>query len=432
MKPAPAGGVARTRVSFAWVGAFAAVSALAWGARGAAPALPWTDTGVPLPSWSRSVAARPGDQGKPGDLVLLAGPGRTAPRRGVSVPGATLPIFGAHTGGGCSGLWWLVGPLAWTCSDDAVLSPDDAAAPPAPVEVDGLARQYFFLGRDGASAYASLESAGEGTADRELEGGWAVAVVEQRSWAGQRWARTSKGLWIAVRDLSPARVSGFHGEAIDGASLDLAWIVPDRASVYPLPSAKAKATGARARFEVVHALEETGGYVRVGEGEWMLGRDLARPHLAPPPADLVSEHERWIDVELATQTLVAYEGARPVFATLVSTGRGPQGSGSATPVGVHRIWVKLFASDMDNVERDDLDAHYSLEDVPYVQFFDHAVGLHGTYWHQDFGRVKSHGCVNLAPLDARRLFEFTGPRLPSAWAAAYPTPVDPGTLVRVR
>jgi lipoprotein-anchoring transpeptidase ErfK/SrfK len=129
---------------------------------------------------------------------------------------------------------------------------------------------------------------------------------------------------------------------------------------------------------------------------------------------------------------VAYEGARPVFATLVSTGRGPQGSDSATPVGVHRIWVKIFTSDMDNVERDELDAHYSLEDVPYVQFFDHAVGLHGTYWHRDFGRVKSHGCVNLAPLDARALFEFTGPRLPAGWTAAYPAAVDAGTVVRVR
>ncbi len=157
----------------------------------------------------------------------------------------------------------------------------------------------------------------------------------------------------------------------------------------------------RARLQVVHVLEESGPYVRVGAGEWMLARDVARPHLAPPPAEVGGSAERWIDVELATQTLVAYEGARPVYATLVSTGRGPQGTDSATPTGVHRIWVKILASDMDNVERDDLDAHYSLEDVPYVQFFDHAVGLHGTYWHRDFGHVKSHGCVNLAPLDAR-------------------------------
>ena len=82
--------------------------------------------------------------------------------------------------------------------------------------------------------------------------------------------------------------------------------------------------------------------------------------------------------------------------------------------------MKILASDMDNVERDDADAHYSLEDVPYVQFFDNAVALHGTFWHRDFGHVKSHGCVNLAPLDARWLFDFTGPRLPAGWVAALP------------
>jgi hypothetical protein len=401
-------------------------------ARAEAPVPPWTEGGIPLPSWGRSAVPKAGERGRDGDLILFSAPNRSSPRRGVTVPGASLPVFGAHSGGGCSGQWWLVGPLAWACSDDAILSPAEAAAPAPPIEIDGLPREYFFVGHEGASAYASLDAAAEGTPDRELEGGWAVAVVEQRSAGGQRWARTSKGLWIAVRDMSPARPSAFHGEQLGDGPNDLAWVVSDKAPVLPQPSAKAKSKDARARFQVVHVLEESGAYARIGNGEWVLSRDLARVHVAPPPAEVLGSAERWIDVELATQTLVAYEGARPVFATLVSTGRGPQGSDSATPVGVHRIWVKIFASDMDNVERDDLDAHYSLEDVPYVQFFDHAVGLHGTYWHRDFGRVKSHGCVNLAPLDARALFEFTAPRLPPGWTAAYPSAVDAGTVVRVR
>jgi lipoprotein-anchoring transpeptidase ErfK/SrfK len=141
--------------------------------------------------------------------------------------------------------------------------------------------------------------------------------------------------------------------------------------------------------------------------------------------------ERWIDVDTATQTLVAYEGVRPVYATLASTGRGPPET-NVTPPGVHRIWVKMVMTDMDNVDREDVEEHYSMEDVPYVQFFDGAVALHGTYWHGDFGHARSHGCVNLAPLDARWLFSFTAPRLPAGWAAVYPTPLDPGTIVRVR
>jgi lipoprotein-anchoring transpeptidase ErfK/SrfK len=172
--------------------------------------------------------------------------------------------------------------------------------------------------------------------------------------------------------------------------------------------------------------------VRVEDSGWMLARDLARPRLAPMPAEVTEPGERWIDVDSSAQTLVAYEGARPVYATLVSSGRGPANGPSATPAGVHRIWVKLFTSDMANVQSQDIDPHYSLEDVPYVQFFDGAVALHGTYWHGDFGHPRSHGCVNLSPLDARWLFDFTEPRVPAGWAAAYPAAIDQGSVVRVR
>jgi hypothetical protein len=417
----------------AFAAALAATTLLAAGVRADAPVTPWVEEGeVPLASWARSVAAKPGERGRAGDMVLFAGPSRAAGRRGVTAPGATLPIFGVKRGGGCNGRWWLVGPYAWTCSDDALLLPDEATAPERPVGADGLPREYFFVGPQGASAYASLDLADEGSPDRELDGGWGVAVTEKRISHGERWGRTGKGLWIALRDLGAARPSLFHGELLGDGPLDLAWVLPEHASVWPDPTPKAKPRDARARFQVVHVLEDRAPYLRVGEGEWMLARDLARPHLAAPPAEVTRAGERWIDVDLASQTLVAYEGARPVLATLVSTGRGAPGTDSATPPGVHRIWVKLLVSDMGNVERDDQDAHYSLEDVPYVQFFDRAVALHGTYWHRDFGRVHSHGCVNLPPLDARWLFDFTGPRLPAAWVATYPTPVDPGTVVRVR
>jgi len=416
--------------------ALAGVLVLASGAvRADAPVPPWVDADdVPLASWARSVAPKPGEHGQPGDMVLFAGPTRASDRRGVTAPAATLPLFGAKRGLGCTGRWWLVGPLAWTCSDAAVLSADDPGAPIVPVGPEGLPYAYFFAGRDGAEAYADLAMAADGAVDREIDSGWSVAVVEQRMLDGERWVRTTKGLWVAQRELIAARPSAFHGETVEQGKLDFAWVVADRASVWasPDPGPRAKPTETRARFELVHVLQEAGASVRIGDGAWMLLRDLARPTANPPPEQVGRPGERWIDVELATQTLVAYEGTRPVYATLVSTGRGAKGAESATPPGVHRVWVKIFASDMANIDRDDLDAHYSLEEVPYVQFFDGAVGLHGTYWHRDFGRVRSHGCVNLAPLDARWLFDFTEPRLPRGWAAAYPTAADEGTLVRVR
>lgn len=419
-----------------WVRAIAVAAPLILAAglvRAGAPLPPWIDTGEPPPpSWARSVVPARGEHEKPRSLELFSDASRTSSRRGVTAAGAPLPFFGARRGSGCSGRWWLVGPLAWTCSDDAELSAVEASAPDSSAGADRSPVKYFFVGHDGAKGYERLDSAEEGNADQELEVGWGLAVVEQRASHGESWARTTKGLWVASRELAPARPSSFHGETIAEGHLDIAWVLTERARVWATPSVKDKPKDTRARFQLVHVSDKSGPMVQVEEGRWMLASDVARPSVAPPPPEVSRPGERWVDVEIATQTLVAYEGTRPTYATLVSTGRGPAGAPSATPVGVHRVWIKLLASDMDNVERDDLEAHYSLQDVPYVQFFDDAVALHGTYWHGDFGHPRSHGCVNLAPLDARWLFGFTEPRLPAGWVAAYPTPVDPGTVVRVR
>jgi len=396
------------------------------------PLPPWIAEGeIMPPSWARSVSPKAAEGGGPGDMELFVEPTRASGKRGVTAPGASLPFFGAKRGAGCSYPWWLVGPLAWTCSDGADLSPAEPAAPARPAGTNGLTATYFFVASKGADAYDSVEAASDGAPNRELEGGWAVAIVAQRTapeGTGERWGQTSRGLWIAMRDLEPARPSAFHGEVVIEGRLDFAWIVSDRAGVWALPSAKGKPTGARPRFERVTVLEDNGPMVRVGDAAWMLASDLGRPTRVAPPLEVTRLSERWIDVDVASQTLVAYEGTRPTYATLVSTGRGV---GGMTPTGVHRVWVKILASDMGNATRDD-EEHYSLEDVPYVQFFDGAVALHGTYWHGDFGRVRSHGCVNLAPLDAQWMFAFTEPRLPGGWVAAYPTVLDEGTVVRVR
>jgi lipoprotein-anchoring transpeptidase ErfK/SrfK len=410
-----------------------AVTVTAPGARGDAPLPPWVGEGeVPPPSWARSVVAKPSDAGprQPAGLVLFSEPNRASSRRGVGANGASLPFFGTRRGSGCTGSWWLVGPLAWTCSDDANLSAEAAEAPPRVIDAGGLSAQYAFIQSAGASAYASIEAAEEGEADQELEGSWAVAVVERR----ERWARTTKGLWIAQQDLALARPSTFQGTRLVDGVLDVAWVVADRAGVWAsaTPSAKDKPKETRPRFQLVHVREESGAMVRVEDGAWMFSRDLARATRAPVPVEVTGAGERWIDVDSSSQTLVAYEGPRPVYATLVSTGRGAPGSTSVTPPGVHRIWVKIFASDMANVQSQDIEPHYSLEDVPYVQFFNDAVALHGTYWHGDFGHPRSHGCVNLSPLDARWMFDFTEPRVPAGWDAAYPASIDPGSVVRVR
>lgn len=143
-----------------------------------------------------------------------------------------------------------------------------------------------------------------------------------------------------------------------------------------------------------------------------------------PPG--VGDGERWFDVALDDQMLVAYEGLRPVYATLVSTGRPAH----ATPPALARVVMKHHTKTMINSTADE---SYSVADVPWSMFYEHTLALHGTYWHDAFGTVRSHGCVNLAPRDARILYDWSEPEVPPGWNAVYTTPsMGPkGSLVHV-
>jgi lipoprotein-anchoring transpeptidase ErfK/SrfK len=125
---------------------------------------------------------------------------------------------------------------------------------------------------------------------------------------------------------------------------------------------------------------------------------------------------KWVDVSIKEQSLVAYRGQRPVYVTLVSTGRDglmdPETTNS-TVRGTFMIYQKDVSSTMDGDE--DRADSFNLHDVPFVQYFHKGYALHGTYWHDEFGHVRSHGCVNLAPADAAWLFEWTDPEVPPSW-----------------
>jgi lipoprotein-anchoring transpeptidase ErfK/SrfK len=264
-----------------------------------------------------------------------------------------------------------------------------------------------------------------------------VAIAAERSLDGGHYGQTGHGLWVPMRDLGPARPFTFRGEEIKearGDRIPVAWVVADRARVYAKPGGAALTSRTLVRFEVVQVLDRSDErFLRIGDGAWVSAKDVRHPTLSDPPAEVDAEAgERWIDVDLETQTLVAYEGRRPVFGTLVSTGKGKPGTPMGTPRGVSRVWVKLLSTDMDNLEDENASRYYRMENVPWVQFFSKGVGLHGAFWHRSFGQVRSHGCVNLAPLDAERLFWWTAPHVPAGWTAALPTAHEGGTVIRVR
>ena len=125
------------------------------------------------------------------------------------------------------------------------------------------------------------------------------------------------------------------------------------------------------------------------------------PPPSPTPEDLSPARSsfggdvRWIDVDLGRQTLTAYEGLTPVRSTLISAGL----PGTPTPVGKYHIYIKLRYDDMSG-------PGYYLPDVPYTMYFLRGYGIHGTYWHNNFGHPMSHGCVNLPTVEAQWLFHW--------------------------
>jgi lipoprotein-anchoring transpeptidase ErfK/SrfK len=172
-------------------------------------------------------------------------------------------------------------------------------------------------------------------------------------------------------------------------------------------------------------------YDETDEGWWMRSIDGVKTNPGPAPKDLAAG-EKWIDVNVKNQTLVAYEGDKPVFATAVSTGKEDKEDKEKdhhTPPGTFRIREKHIAATMDGDVASD--GPYSIEDVPWIMYFNASYALHGAFWHNNFGRMQSHGCVNLAPQDARAMFNWTEPKLPENWHGVMATPERPGTRVVV-
>jgi hypothetical protein len=157
----------------------------------------------------------------------------------------------------------------------------------------------------------------------------------------------------------------------------------------------------------------------------------------PPPQVRARTGGRrtWVDVSVLGGTLVAYEGDRPVFATLISPGRGgvPVRGRDAletasTPTGTFRVDGKFVTATMVS-STNDLLVH---TEVQYVQNFHGPHALHGAYWHDAWGEKKSGGCVNLSPIDAKRLFEWGEPAIPTDWYGMRSVPeMGPATVVVV-
>ncbi len=251
------------------------------------------------------------------------------------------------------------------------------------------------------------------------------SLLETFLYEGRRYGLTTELGIVPTDRLRPIQGSEFHGFRI-GKDIEFPFAIVRREGArYWQLKGRALEEGPTAPYR--GAVQLTGRqqffrgrlHYEVAAGGWLSDRDASRLDPIRRMPKWGTQGERWIDINITKQTLMLVEGTEPVYATLISTGEAgledPSRS-TATKRGIFRIHTKHLTATMDS---DEVGEEFELRDVPYVQYFDkEGYALHGAYWHDRFGVPKSHGCINLAPEDARRVFHWTSPAVPVGWHGA--------------
>lgn len=359
------------------------------------------------------------------DANVLVRPSYLAPMVGQVLRGARIAVRGeleVKNARGCPAQrYYALAPFGWICASETKKSTQPATTEPVLQVPEGtnLPFTYVMVGVEEGTflpMWKNLEALhAQEEPERQLKRGDTLAVRPRI----ERFEDVA--YYVAVDDkVVPIKgtftlktFSEWQGvELNEQTHLPFGWVTPKNAQVFDAP--KGEKLDQLARRTRVDVLEEqqigTLRWLRIGEGRWIKADQLNEVRRIERPAS-TSANPQWFDIDLGEQVVVAYRNDKPVYATLTSSGREP----NHTPRGDYPIWGKVTAITMKSQEYDDLP--YYVNKVPWVLFFQAHNALHGAYWHDLFGVVKSHGCTNLAPKDARYLFEWLEPRLPPGWTA---------------
>lgn len=278
---------------------------------------------------------------------------------------------------------------------------------------------------------------------QRMVAGFYVALDKTFRWNNRLWYKTTKGLVAPADRFWQVSGSDFKGLRLDDGQHDLpvGWVYGSRktAPAYELTEEGEK-LAPKGSIPAYTAIPLQGEPRRIGgtlywqtqDDRWIKDAHVRVATATTPPEDLRPE-ERWIAVNVTSQTLVAYLGTRPILATLVSTGKEStvKAKDHRSPRGQWRIREKHVTTTMDGDGTAAGDLPYSIEDVPYVAYYDRSYALHGAFWHKNYGNRMSHGCINLSPLDAKFVFFFTDPQIPPGWHGVFATADRPGSRVVV-
>ena len=216
---------------------------------------------------------------------------------------------------------------------------------------------------------------------------------------GQTYYLVNYG-WMDGKDLQLLTPSVFTGILLTrDVTFRFGWVLADTQSV----NAAGETVQTYQRYQVVHevpAEEQKPGYIAIGADEWLPESTLTLVNPAVPQ-EAGPGTCRFIYANLTTQTLSVYNNCKLVFATLVSSGRN-----SWTFEGRFAILYKVEYSSITPPATSTSD--YYIEGVPYFMTYSGNFGFHAAYWHDSFGAPASHGCINLAPADAKWLYDWAG------------------------
>ncbi|MBW1761953.1 MAG: L,D-transpeptidase [Deltaproteobacteria bacterium] len=398
-----------------------------------------------LDGWNelqRSPKNNPGKAGRFGSAFhydsFVYDKAASSPRvAGVVRRGSVVKVGDKVGGSGCNdGSWYKAAPFGYVCTSlgfhvSDTPSTNRYGVPPAKVS-NHLPYQYSRVITKRAPRYYRIPTVQEEKQARRamekkgatpeavsslMEGDYFLALAEKetRKADGAVFYRTVRGRFVRESDVELRNPDVVRGEELghDGWALPLAIVYGEDRELLNIEGSAPRVTGTakkHARFVIKEELTK-GNVAYVSGTPGAVRRDQVRvARRTKRPSD-VPANGKWIHVDLSEQTLVAYEGDDPVYATLISSGK----EGYEPPTGLFEVEQKYISTTMNAT--DPIDGFYEVEEVPWTLYYHGGYALHGAYWHTDFGKVRSHGCTNIAPVDARWLYYWSEPEVPTAWHA---------------
>jgi lipoprotein-anchoring transpeptidase ErfK/SrfK len=284
-----------------------------------------------------------------------------------------------------------------------------------------LPYNYFHLDKDYVPIYSKPGEKGPG--GQQFSPGFVYISYIDRVDQGGVYYLMQNGGWIPGKGARVSEIPNFQGLIFTATPrVSFGWAF-EQIPVMNAPGYNAGKTGKEIHsFETITIYNtqtvENEEWYMIGPDQWLEGRKVARIIVNITPPQGVTTN-RWIDVDLAEQTLAVYENNQLIFATVIASGSEP----FWTRPGLFQIFQKKETETMRNNDPSDF---YYLDNVPWTMYFDGARALHGAYWRTRFGYPQSHGCVNLSVGDSHWLFNWA---VEGDWVSIHDrtgqTPTDP-------